>query len=605
MVFGLFSQHLQEYQDPVAGKVASSPSHTILALTPTGAQIKPNSSMPAPPLPEEPVAWGFETPSAKDRNPARSPEALSGVKNLLPVLQAAAPTGDHKAGLKEPQPPVLLTAAAVQPPDALAVPVVSEVPGDQAVQSPMSPVPPGTDSPGARGPWTPRTQRMLEMSDSPKPDEKPAAPDVLMVPAPAVQSAEQLMGPCVPVDPAPGEQLEAQLTEPGVPVDPAAGVRSTGKPALQDVLLDPAPEAKGGNRKYKAKKTAGKTRRGAFGRLATMRSMCRKGQAQKEASDSSGSRVLDSVEAGAELAGAAEAGAGEAASGVVANANAKAAAKTVAPKARVASKDKVAPKAKVAPKDNAASKDKTAPKDKAAPKAKVAPKAKAKGKSVATKAKAKAAPMVATSTWAGRYVKQDGMWTALLECWTKVAGEDKSEKLKRHYWNFVQEFIKDKPGSFSQRISAAAKAWARTPEAREGRVKLAAVQARRAEKASKDAAEPPQVKKRLRKVKKVPVKVTSKRTRTRGQAADLHVPCSLGDEFSDDDAVPGVPGVPAPKTPDVERSEDEDTLPLTDDCWMPDVQGEGSHEASSGSGDVRLTELEAQILVGLVAGLDP
>ena len=108
MVFGIFSQHLQVDLPPLPGKPAGSPSHGLLSLTPTGAVHTFTGSMPAPPLPQEPEAWGYETPSAKTRHSARSPagEPLSGPK--MPEVSMVGQAGvECTSGSMKPLQPVL------------------------------------------------------------------------------------------------------------------------------------------------------------------------------------------------------------------------------------------------------------------------------------------------------------------------------------------------------------------------------------------------------------------------------------------------------------------------------------------------------------------
>ena len=525
MVFNIFSQHLEEHSPPVAGKVASSPSHTILALTPIGAVLMPNCSMPAPPLPQEPSAWGFETPSAKKQQPARSPQADSGVKNLNPALMAAAPAGDYKAGLKEPQPPV---------------------------------VPPTASQP-------------VHLIVPPQPVEPPASPKPVVSGVPG--------HPAAPVE----QGHDGKLAVPGVPVDPAPGAP-----------LAPDHGAANGSNKDGVQKK-GKAM-GAFKKLATIRIAKKQKKAAQEASGNSGSREPvaedtlginpspDDVPDESTLAAAAMAK--EVTAKAKAAPKAKAQAKEVKAKGKAQAQEaKPKAKAKAAPKAKAKAKN-----------VKAQAKTKAKAKNVKAKAKAKtkaeakatsSSSMMPLKTFAGRYMKEDNeMWEALLHGWTEVSGGNKDERLKRDYWTFVQDFIKDKPGNYHQRIAAACKEWATTPVAVDGKAKFEARMA-----ASKKVAVAAPTKEEVKRKAGRGKKPGSKRARMEGQEAAT----DLGDEFEEDE---DVDDVPAPKTPGAERSEDEGALPLTEACQMHDVQDEGSHEASSGSGEQRLEATDEREAVG-------
>ena len=451
----------------------------------------------------------------------------------------------------------------------------------------------------------PTASQPVHLIVPPQPVEPPASPKPVVSGVPG--------HPAAPVE----QGHDGKLAVPGVPVDPAPGAP-----------LAPDHGAANGSNKDGVQKK-GKAM-GAFKKLATIRIAKKQKKAAQEASGNSGSRepvaedtlginpspddvpdesTLAAAAMAKEVTAKAKAAPKAKAQAKEVKAKAKAAPKAKAQTKEVKAKAKAAPKAKAQAKEVKAKGKAQAQEAKPKAKAKAAPKAKAKAKNVKAKAKTKAkaknvkakakaktkaeakatssSSMMPLKTFAGRYMKEDNeMWEALLHGWTEVSGGNKDERLKRDYWTFVQDFIKDKPGNYHQRIAAACKEWATTPVAVDGKAKFEARMA-----ASKKVAVAAPTKEEVKRKAGRGKKPGSKRARMEGQEAAT----DLGDEFEEDE---DVDDVPAPKTPGAERSEDEGTLPLTEACQMHDVQDEGSHEASSGSGEQRLVATDEREAVG-------
>jgi hypothetical protein len=237
--------------------------------------------------------------------------------------------------------------------------------------------------------------------------------------------------------------------------------------------------------------------------------------------------------------------------------------KTLAKEARAARAQKTEAELQAEPKDAAKTKAKTEaelqaePKEAAKTKANAKVKAKAKAKVQAqakTKAKAKAKTVSTSSssrpnlqlqeevhvnaTFAGRYVQNDERWRVVLAGWGAATGGGlNSESLQRKYWTFVREFVKGKSGLYKDLVAQAAKEWATTPEAMEGKARRAEVSVVRKQRVAKE-------------------REAKKAEKGAEEDEDLAIGVSstgdLGDDFEDDDehGVPEVPGAAVPSLGD-------------------------------------------------------
>ena len=520
MVFGIFNQHLQVDSPPLPGRPAGSPAHGLLSLTPTGAVLTLTGSMPAPPLPQEPQAWGFETPSGKTRHSAMSPagEPLTGPK--MPDLSGLEGT----PGSKKPQPPVL-ALVPMQPPAHGGLPVPNV--------SPSVAVPTTSESPTV-------------------------VPGVPCAPVPTTSKLPTVVPgvPCAPV----------------VPVDAAAVAVSV--PAPETTLANAAYIGEvlrqRRDKKNKLQKLRRKGNRAGWvdpddaALKAKCRELLRRKQLAKAAQGTEGKKTAESTDP---LDAASEAMAkdeddeepGESRGSPVARQartrGRPKASKTLAKEAHA----KVAAKGRV--------KAKVKAKAKAKVKAQAKSKAKAKAETVSTSSSSRPDLQVqervqVNATFAGRYVQDDDRWKAVLAGWgAATEGGLNSDSLQRKYWTFVHKFVKGKSGFYKDLVAQAAKEWAKTPEAMEGKARRANVRTVRKERVAKERAAK---------------KAGKAAEEEEDLAPGLSTSGDLGDDFDDDDerAVPVVPGVPVQSLGD-DFSGEENAVPLT----QPESESEPEAEA--------------------------
>ena len=509
MVFNLFCQHLEEDSPPVAGKPSGSQAH-IISLTPKGAVLTSSGSMTAPPLPQEPQAWGFETPSAKKQYHARSPtqEPLTGPKIYdISVMDHWGVGKDATTGAMKPVPLV-----QAQDLTQCGVPDVPEV-----SPSPVATAPP----------------LMADVSVS------------ISVPAPETTRASAAYV---------SEIIRQRRTKKNQYQNLRRKGNRTGWVAPDDAALKM--KAKQLLNKMKlAKKAAAQGTKGdeptesaeprdalcaALGldEDEDVPDMCDESVGSPAAPSAAHARAQGRPKGVKTLTKEAKAKAKKATA--AAKAQAKAAAKA---KAKSLATKQAKPKAKSNAKAESTS---SSSQPMLSPKAKAEPKAKAKAEDVQLEEQSEE-----KLTFAGRYIKDDENWRSVLEGWdTATGGGLNSDSLQRLYWKFVHNFIKDKPGSYHEKLVLAAKEWAKTPEAIAGRAKRAAVKLEKKDRLAKE-----------KKVRMMAGKVADK-------DSDDVIPASknLGDEFDDDD-MDGVPAVPARDLGN-EFSEDEGTVPLT----QPDIE---------------------------------